>query len=308
MLSCFPSIRTEFCSKEEINSQFTHQFGRLKSTDTTESNVTVIETVDTVVNGLSLSKSKEEEEEAAMEDEVEDVPAVVKDIPAIESRREKNLYYKLKKQNAKDVDEEEEEADKVLINQVERKKFIKRESVKSLMGDSRPLTSCLIRRDSSRASFKKRVMYSEEHEVIPEPAYFINEDELFAEEHEHIVEEDDEVFSDKVLPKLPRGDMCTPYPPRKGSLPSFPLPEWFIDDRWIIYVSFLFVLSLCNLVLNTPLWFVVLLQWNFCDPNVCMEIYVTHLRLKMLKIMTVFFAKYQILKILKFSFNFDSFF
>lgn len=128
-------------------------------------------------------------------------------------------------QEEKTDEEREEDVDKVLISRVEKKRFVKRESVKSLMGDGKPLTSCLLRRGSSKSSFKKKVMYSESTEVIPEPEYFINEDVLF-------VEDDDDVFSDNMPAPMPRGNMCTPFTARKGSLPSLKaLPEWFQDDR-----------------------------------------------------------------------------
>ncbi|KAL7031680.1 hypothetical protein ACKWTF_007098 [Chironomus riparius] len=84
------------------------------------------------------------------------------------------------------------------------------------------LPGCLLRRDSSRASVKKKVRCSETAEVIPTPDYFINTDELHAEEDE------DDVFCDEVPAQMPRGNMCTPYVARKGSLPVVePLPDWF---------------------------------------------------------------------------------
>ena len=86
---------------------------------------------------------------------------------------------------------------------------------------------CLLRRDSSRASVKKKVRCSETAEVIPTPDYFINTDELHAEEDE------DDVFCDEVPAQMPRGNMCTPYVARKGSLPVVePLPDWFPNPRF----------------------------------------------------------------------------
>lgn len=45
-------------------------------------------------------------------------------------------------------------------------------------------------------------------------------------------QDDDEVFSDSVPAKFLRGDMCTPYPKKRSSIPGvFALPDWFGDDR-----------------------------------------------------------------------------
>lgn len=89
------------------------------------------------------------------------------------------------------------------------------------------LPSCLLRRDSSRASIKKKVRCSEATEVIPPPEYFINED--WNEAHQ---DDDDDVFSDTAPVQTPRGNMCTPYVERKGSLPTIEaLPGWFPDSR-----------------------------------------------------------------------------
>lgn len=88
------------------------------------------------------------------------------------------------------------------------------------------LPGCLLRRDSSRASVKKKVRCSETAEVIPASDYFINTDELHAEEDE------DDVFCDAVPAQVPRGNMCTPYVARKGSLPVVELPDWFPTPRF----------------------------------------------------------------------------
>lgn len=201
--------------KEEINSQFIHQLDRLKSTDTTESNMTIIETVDTVAPTIRKVYSIEQEE----------LPL---DNPPTADETKKLCNGSFDIHDDKTDEEREEETDKILISQVPKKRFVKRESVKSLMGDGKPLTSCLLRRGSSKSSFKKKVMYSESTEVIPEPEYFINEDELFPEAEG---EDDDDVFSDNLPTTKTRGNMCTPYSKRKGSLPSLKgLPEWFQDD------------------------------------------------------------------------------
>jgi hypothetical protein len=110
----------------------------------------------------------------------------------------------------------------------------KRASIQSddLSSSSRNLPeSCLSRRCSSRSSIKKRVLYNENPEVIPSPEY-INFD-------------DDEVFSDSIEPKLPRGNMCTPYLLKRGSLPGMlALPEWFSDRLCVFFIQFLIHLVL----------------------------------------------------------------
>lgn len=95
------------------------------------------------------------------------------------------------------------------------------------------LQSCLLRRDSARASIKKKVRCSEATEVIP-INFFINEDDG----HEILHEDDDDVFSDTapVQAICVRGNMCTPYVERKGSLPGLEaLPDWFPNSRLIIF-------------------------------------------------------------------------
>lgn len=95
--------------------------------------------------------------------------------------------------------------------------------------NSTSLQSCLFRRDSARASVKKKVRCSETAEVIPSSNYFVNNnDELRVAEDD----DEDEVFCDKIAAQVPRGNMCTPYVERKGSLPMLEaLPDWFPDPR-----------------------------------------------------------------------------
>lgn len=90
--------------------------------------------------------------------------------------------------------------------------------------------SCLSRRCSSRTSIKKKVNYSEDQEIIPLPI----DSPPFSSNG---TGDDDEVFSDSISPKIPRGDMCTPYPKKKGSIPGMVLPDWFTDDR-LLYLFF----------------------------------------------------------------------
>lgn len=86
--------------------------------------------------------------------------------------------------------------------------------------------SCLFRRDSARASVKKKVRCSETAEIIPS-SFFINCDDLQPNE-----DDEDEVFSDSAPAQISRGNMCTPYVPRKGSLPiPEALPDWFPNPR-----------------------------------------------------------------------------
>lgn len=87
---------------------------------------------------------------------------------------------------------------------------------------SEPPKSCLSRRCSSKSSIKKKVNYSDSKEYIPSL-----DDALLP-----MATDDDEVFSDSISPQLPRGDMCTPYPKKKGSIPGLSFPsDWFPDDR-----------------------------------------------------------------------------
>jgi hypothetical protein len=92
---------------------------------------------------------------------------------------------------------------------------------------------CLLRRDSSRASVKKKVRCSETAEIIPS-SFFINCDDLQPNE-----DDEDEVFSDAVPAQISRGNMCTPYVPRKGSLPiPEALPDWFPSPRLFLLTFF----------------------------------------------------------------------
>lgn len=82
--------------------------------------------------------------------------------------------------------------------------------------------SCLSR-GGSKASIKKKVNLNESAEIIPP--------QISAEQHS--VEEDDEVFSDSIPPKLPRGDMCTPFVTKRGSIPGLAaLPDWFREEKY----------------------------------------------------------------------------
>lgn len=91
------------------------------------------------------------------------------------------------------------------------------------------LPSCLVRRDSARASIKKKVRCIEAAEVIPESNFFIDSDDWREFSHE---DDEDDVFSDSAPVQTPRGNMCTPYVERKGSLPGLEaLPDWFPNTR-----------------------------------------------------------------------------
>lgn len=85
--------------------------------------------------------------------------------------------------------------------------------------------SCLSRRSSSKSSIKKKVAYNDSTEIIPPPEY------------SPMGNDDDEVFSDSIPPKLPRGNMCAPYATKRGSLPGLvALPDWFAEDRLMMLV------------------------------------------------------------------------
>lgn len=94
----------------------------------------------------------------------------------------------------------------------------------------KPVTKpgCFFRRDSARASIKKKVRCSEATEVIPVSNFFINDEDWREVPHE----DDDDVFSDSAPVQTMRGNMCTPYIERKGSLPGLEaLPDWFPNSR-----------------------------------------------------------------------------
>lgn len=101
---------------------------------------------------------------------------------------------------------------------------------------SEQLRSCLSRRTSSIASVKKRVIYNESKEFIPNVSLSSPPPSLPDDLALDLHTDDDEVFSDSISPQLPRGDMCTPYPKKKSSIPGLMyLPDWFSDDRLLLY-------------------------------------------------------------------------
>lgn len=112
-------------------------------------------------------------------------------------------------------------------------------------GNDAPKSCMSSRRSSSKSSIKKRVNYSESQEIIPPPPLLDDAaiaialkngnynycEEIDAKTNTAILD-DDEVFSDSVPAKFLRGDMCTPYPKKRSSIPGvFALPDWFADDR-----------------------------------------------------------------------------
>lgn len=85
-------------------------------------------------------------------------------------------------------------------------------------------TGSILSRGGSRASIKKKVNYNTSDEVIP-----ATPDPPPPPEEE----ENDEVFSDSVPPMLPRGDMCTPFLTKRGSIPGLAaLPDWFREEKY----------------------------------------------------------------------------
>lgn len=81
--------------------------------------------------------------------------------------------------------------------------------------------SCMSRGGSHRA--KKKVNLNDSAEIIPpSPAVTTQQS----------TEEDDEVFSDSIPPMLPRGNMCTPFVTKRGSIPGLAaLPDWFREEK-----------------------------------------------------------------------------
>lgn len=215
-----------FSGLADISQQFSQQLDRLKSDDSSASNLTIVELPDPLEDSIFTSDPTKDVHDS-LDEFIENV--IVDDGKVIEESIKRAEEVAIKREND----------DKILMQDLPKKKFVKRESVKSLSGDlnnhinNKPLSSCLSRRGSSRSSIKKKVVYNESAEVIPEPEYFINNDAL----HRNIQhdEDDDEVFSDNIPPPLPRGDMCTPFVARRGSIPGLPaLPDWFPDDKWFV--------------------------------------------------------------------------
>ncbi|XP_063699492.1 LOW QUALITY PROTEIN: uncharacterized protein LOC134830061 [Culicoides brevitarsis] len=82
----------------------------------------------------------------------------------------------------------------------------------------------ILSRGGSRSSIKKKVNYNTSDEVIPATP------EIPPPPPEE--EDNDEVFSDSVPPMLPRGDMCTPFLTKRGSIPGLAaLPDWFREEK-----------------------------------------------------------------------------
>lgn len=91
--------------------------------------------------------------------------------------------------------------------------------------------SCLSRGGSNKNSIKKKVNLNDSAEIIPPPPPPpLNVAETDTKQAS--MEEDDEVFSDSVPPKLPRGNMCTPFVTKRGSIPGLAaLPDWFREEK-----------------------------------------------------------------------------
>lgn len=82
--------------------------------------------------------------------------------------------------------------------------------------------SCTSQRTSSKSSMKKRINYNDSTEAMPPSDISLNS----------INGDDDEVFSDSIQPILPRGNMCTPFLKKRGSMPGLvALPDWFGSEH-----------------------------------------------------------------------------
>lgn len=130
-------------------------------------------------------------------------------------------------------------------------------------GSTEQLRSCLSRRTSCAANGgggggyhhrKQHVEYNERAVVIDgegrlsDEAIALKMIEDLVDMHSAAVAaaqvsaatDDDEVFSDSIEPQLPRGDMCTPYPKKRSSIPGLMyLPDWFGEDNrcvWELWV------------------------------------------------------------------------
>lgn len=137
-------------------------------------------------------------------------------------------------------------------------------------GSTEQLRSCLSRRTSSAVSSgngcgsgsgRKQVEYSERaividaHGRLSDEAIALKMIEDLVEMHSSAAsvvaaattaaaatssvacDDNDDVFSDSIEPQLPRGDMCTPYPKKRSSIPGLMfLPDWFPDDTRCVSV------------------------------------------------------------------------
>lgn len=81
--------------------------------------------------------------------------------------------------------------------------------------------SCTSQRTLSKSSMKKRINYNDSTEAMPPSDISLNS-----------IYDDDEVFSDSIQPILPRGNMCTPFLKKRGSMPGLvALPDWFGSEH-----------------------------------------------------------------------------
>lgn len=124
----------------------------------------------------------------------------------------------------------------------------------AVSGSTEQLRSCLSRRASSVAStgvctrrhveYNERAVVIDAHGRLSDEAIALQMIEDLVELHSAVtladrppsVADDDEVFSDSIEPQLPRGDMCTPYPKKRSSIPGLMyLPDWFGEDNsWCV--------------------------------------------------------------------------
>jgi hypothetical protein len=198
-------VYREYAQIEEIDIQLKNRLEREKSTDTTSggSNITVIE-------------------------------GHVPDEGSIEALLDSSLHIVDDVANDK-INESESDKNSANTHSPNGNESSSTSTCNST-SNSTQLHSCLLRRDSARASIKKKVRCSETAEVIPPPDYYINNDDLRVVAGDD--DDEDDVFSDKIPAQVSRGNMCTPYVQRKGSLPMLEaLPDWFPNPRFFTFMN-----------------------------------------------------------------------
>ena len=227
------------CDTEEdndIEQDYKDRLNRLKSDDTSVSNITVEENI--CVSEKRGNENFENESENIVPETPSPPPPPLSSSSSSSPQKsslppapepDENLENVPPPENVSPInglDENTEDTSHDICEELEQDDQERRESVNSDTTIKTQLSfreSCLSRRSSSKSSIKKKVNYNDSTEVIPFP--------------EHHSGEDDEVFSDSIPPKLPRGDMCAPYRTKRGSIPGLAaLPHWFVEESCIMWV------------------------------------------------------------------------
>lgn len=198
---------------------------RINSTESATSNVTIEETIYIPIEkNLSSQPSNESEEEKSGEELQQQKEEEEEDIEQMDSLR---VVPCKAPPNSFETSDTLEDTD-VDVDLIEY--IVTYEESESDTLQRRG--SCLSRGGSSKNSIKKKVNLNESAEIIPPPPPITDAIDTNNVEKQHSIEDDDEVFSDSVPPKLPRGNMCTPFVVKRGSIPGLAaLPDWFREEK-----------------------------------------------------------------------------